>query len=66
MRNIIASLWRTVILLICSIIQVVAIVFHSIGEMFGGVGNILRNVSGWLLNRLDKGKYEMAMKAISE
>lgn len=66
MRIIIATLWRTVILLVCSIIQVFAVITHSIGSMFVGFSDILMNASGGLLNSLDKGKYESEMKAIVE
>lgn len=66
MRIIIATLWRTIILLVCSIIQVFAVIAQSIGEMFVGFSGILMNASGWLLGSLDKGKYESEMKAIVE
>lgn len=64
MFAIIESLWRTVILLICSFIQVFAMIFKAISMGFGAISKLLRKLSGKLLNALDNGKYEAEMKNI--
>ena len=66
MRNILEALLRTLVLLVCSVIQVFAAIFEGISLLFGALCNILRNASGWLLARLDKGKYESKMRTIAE
>lgn len=66
MFDIIESLWRTVILLVCSFIQVFAMVFRAIGIGFNTIGKLLRKLSGKLMNALDNGKYEAEMKNICE
>jgi hypothetical protein len=64
MRIIFATLWRTLVLLACSIVQVFVVLFRCISGMFGGIGKFLNGVSKWMLECLDKGKYEAEMKAI--
>lgn len=66
MRIIIKTLWRTVILLACSVIQVFAVIFQGIGMMFEKIGAVLTAGSAWMLKRLDKGKYETEMRTIAE
>lgn len=66
MRKILKSLMRTLVLLVCSIIQVWEAVFAGIGLMFCWIGNRLENASEWLMNKLVRGKYECKMKAIVE
>lgn len=66
MRNILEALLRTLVLLVCSIIQVFAAIFEGISLLFETLCNILRNASRWLLERLDKGKYESKIRAIAE
>lgn len=66
MRNILEALLRTVVLLICSIIQVFAAIFEGISMLFGMMCDGLYHASSWMLARLDKGKYEAKMKAIAE
>jgi hypothetical protein len=66
MRIIIKTLWRTVILLVCSVIQGFAVIFQGIGMMFENVGKFLLSGSAWMLKRLDKGKFENEMRTIAE
>jgi hypothetical protein len=64
MFAIIECLWRTVILLICSFIQVFAMIFRAISLGFGFISKLLRKLSGKLMNALDNGMYEAEMKKI--
>lgn len=66
MREILKSLMRTVVLLVCSIIQVWEAVFAGVGLTFCWIGNRLKSASNWLMGHvgLGRGKYEM--KAIAE
>lgn len=64
MFAIIESLWRTVILLVCSFIQTFAMIFRAISMGFGFISKLLRKLSGKLMNSLDNGKFEAEMKNI--
>lgn len=64
MREILKSLMRTLVLLVCSVIQLWEAVFTGIGSMFCWIGNALKAASDWLMNKLVRGKYESKMKAI--
>ena len=66
MRIIIEALLRTLVLLVCSVVQVFAVIFEGVSMLFGLISNTMRSASGWLLERLDKGKYETKMRAIAE
>jgi hypothetical protein len=66
MRNIFKSLWRTLVLLVCSIIQIYAALFLCIAAMFGWVGNALEGASNWMLKKLDEVKYEGKFKTTVE
>lgn len=66
MSIIIKALWRTVVLLACSVIQGFAVIFQGIGMMFENIGKYLLDGSAWMLKKLDKGKYENEMRAIAE
>ena len=66
MREILKSLMRTLVLLVCSVIQIYEAVFMGIGKMFCWIGNGLKFVSDWLMSKLVRGKYESKMKAIVE
>lgn len=58
MRNSINALLKTVILLICSVIQVFEILFRGISDIFWRLSELLKNVSDRMLNGLDQGKFE--------
>ena len=58
MRNSINALIKTVILLICSMFQVIEIIFRGIGEMFVRFSDLLKAISSRMVNRLDSGKFE--------
>lgn len=58
MRNSINALLKTVILLVCSVVQVFEIVFRGISDIFGRLSELLKTLSDRMLNGLDKGKYE--------
>lgn len=66
MREILKSLMRTLVLLVCSIFQVWEAVFAGVGLMFCWIGTRLENASEWLMGHvgLGRGKYEV--KAIAE
>lgn len=64
MFAIIESLWRTVILLICSFIQTFAMIFRAISMGFGAISKLLRKLSGKLMSSLDNGMYEAEMKNV--
>jgi hypothetical protein len=66
MRDILKSLMRTLVLLVCSIIQIYEAVFMGIGKVFCWIGLRLKNASSWLMKKLVRGKYENEMKAIIE
>lgn len=66
MFAIIECFWRTVILLVCSVIQMFAMVFRAISMGFGAISKLLRRLSGKLMNGLDNGKFEAEMKHISK
>ena len=64
MFAIIECLWRTVILLICSFIQMFAMIFRAIGMGFDIISKLLRRLSGKLMNALDNGTCEAEIKKI--
>lgn len=58
MRNCINALIKTLILLICSVFQVIEIIFRGIGEMFVRFGDLLKLLSSRMVGGLDSGKFE--------
>lgn len=58
MRNTINALIRTLILLVCSVIQVVEIIFRGFSEILGKIGEVLKSTSDRLMRSLDRGTYE--------
>lgn len=58
MRNSINALIRTLILLVCSVVQMVEIVVRGIGEMLVRFGELLKTTSDRLMRCLDRGTYE--------
>ncbi len=66
MRNSINALIRTLILLICSVIQVFEIIIRGLSEILGRISDLLKSTSGRLLRGLDRGTYESATEATIE
>jgi hypothetical protein len=66
MRNSISALIKTLILLICSVIQMVEIIIRGLSEILGRIGDLLKNISGRLLKSLERGTYESTTEATIE
>lgn len=58
MRNSINALIKTIILLICSVVQVFEIMFRGLSEILGRIGELLKTISDRLMRSLDRGTYE--------
>ena len=66
MFEIIITLRRTVVLFVCSLIQVFGAIFQGVAIGFGYCGKLLRKLSATLLQSLDEGKYAEKIKEIAE
>lgn len=66
MRTSINALLRTMILLICSIVQVFEIIFRGIGEMFVRLSDLMKALTDQAIRGLDQGKYEANEDSIIE
>lgn len=66
MNAIFNALWRTIVLLWVSIIQLIAAITGGIALLFGKCCGWLRKFSGRALSKLDEGKYAANMKTIAE
>ena len=58
MRNSFNALIRTLILLVCSVIQVIEIIFRCFSEILGKIGELLKATNDRLMRGLDRGTYE--------
>lgn len=58
MRETFNALWKTFILLMCSMVQVFEVIFRGIGEVFGRLSELLNQLSKQLMTILEPGKYE--------
>lgn len=58
MRNSFNALIRTLILLACSVIQVIEIIFRGFSEILGKISELLKTTSDRLMRGLDRGTYE--------
>lgn len=66
MRNSINALIRTIILLICSVIQVFEIIVRGVGETLVRLGELLKATTDRMLRGLDRGTYEAKTKTTIE
>ena len=52
--SIIDILWKTLILLCCSIIKVFAVLAEGFAKLFGKIGELLEKLHDQLLNQVDR------------
>jgi hypothetical protein len=63
MKEIIMTIVRMFVLIVCSVIQIIAALFQIVAMATGKVSELLRAGTEWLMNKFDRGRYERREKS---
>lgn len=64
MREIIMTIVRMFVLILCSVIQIIAALFQIVAIATGKVSELLRKLTEKLMRKFDHGRYERTVKPV--
>ena len=66
MKEILMTIVRMFVLIVCSVIQIIAALFQIVAVATGKASELLKAGTEWLMNKFDRGRYERRAEITDE